>query len=315
MEERLRGIFGVCKMIERNKTKVSDKSVIIKMNGGLGNQMFQWAVGRMIETTTDFDVYLDMSYFKKGYARPYQLNVFKCEPKFVDDIGTKIKLGLIWAFRDFLHWEKTFGYTLYSEKSFNFDPGINKITEKTYIEGFFQSELYFKNIENLIREDFKFVTIPNEENNKTISKIMRGGPSISLHVRRGDYVTKEKNQEIYAQCSIDYYNRAVEHIAKTLDEEPVLYIFSDDMPWTRRNLKFPYKCIYVGHNKGKNSYEDMRLMTYCNHNIIANSSFSWWGAWLNENPTKIVVAPKKWFNDESIIQTDATPKEWVRLDN
>lgn len=303
-------------MIENEKKQMSKNSVIIKMNGGLGNQMFQWAVARMIETTTDMDVYLDMSYFKKKYARPYQLKVFKCEPKFVEGLWTKLKLALIWTFRDFLHWEKTFGYTLYSEKQFSFDNGINRITPNTYIEGFFQSDLYFNCIEAQIRDDFRYTVIPSEENNKMITKIMQNSPSIGIHVRRGDYVKKDKNVETYAQCSVEYYQRAVEYIVEQLDgKEPVLFFFSDDIPWARRNLKFPYKSIYVSHNKGKNSYEDMRLMTYCSHNIIANSSFSWWGAWLNDKPTKIVVAPKKWFNDDNIVQTDATPKEWIRLDN
>lgn len=301
-------------MTEDNK--ISSNCVIVKLNGGLGNQMFQWAIARMLETTTDLDAYLDMSYFKHGYARPYQLNVFNIEPKIVDDFVTKLKLALIWKLRKNVSSGKIFGYNLYSEKQFNFDNRINRITPNTYIEGFFQSELYFNCIETQLRNDFKYSIMPNEENSNMISRIMKNSPTISIHVRRGDYVKKEKNTETYAQCTLEYYKRAVDYIVKQLDgKEPTLYFFSDDIPWARRNLKFPYKSIYVTQNKGENSYEDMRLMSYCTHNIIANSSFSWWGAWLNDKPTKIVVAPEKWFNDDSIVQTDVVPKSWIRLEN
>lgn len=296
-----------------SENKMEKGRVILRLNGGLGNQMFQWALARMIEETTDMDVLLDMSYFRKRYARPYQLNVFRIEPKFVTGFWLKLKLDIIWAFRAISNWEKNFGITLYSEKQFNFDMDITKIAPDTYINGFFQSELYFKCVEAKIREDFRFEKSPDDENLKLINRIYSEN-SVAIHIRRGDYVEKKRYQEQYATCSIDYYTNAVEYIAKK-HPEPTLFVFSDDIKWVRHNLKLPYKTVYVSHNTGKNNYEDMRLMSVCKHNIIANSSFSWWGAWLNANPDKIVIAPKKWFNDESIIQTDVIPKTWVQLDN
>lgn len=290
-----------------------EEKFVIKLNGGLGNQMFQWALARMIAETTGMVPYLDMSYFKNRYARPYQLDIFKVEPKFVEGQWDKFKLDVIWSFRAFLHWEKTFEYTLFSEKQFNFDRGIQKIKPNTYILGFFQSEKYFKNVEALVRDDFEFIDLASEENVKMIRQI-KAGPSISLHIRRGDYVKKKRYQDAYATCSLDYYRRGVEHIVKSCPN-PTLFIFSDDIEWVKANLKLPYKSVYVSHNKGKKSFEDMRLMSHCQHNIIANSSFSWWGAWLNKNENKIVIAPQKWFNDDKIIQTDVIPQEWVRIEN
>ena len=287
--------------------------IIVKLNGGLGNQMFQWALARMIEETTDMDVFLDMSYFNHRYARPFELNIFKLESKFVEDFWTKLRLDIIWSMRAILKWEKTLGLILYSESKFNFDKNIHKIRANTFIEGFFQSELYFKCIEDQLREDFLFVKISDDKNNKLKQEICSKN-SISLHIRRGDYVQKKRYKNVYANCSLDYYRRGVEHIAQQYPE-PTIYVFSDDIPWVKMNLKLPYKVVYVSHNTGAKSYEDMRLMSACKHNIIANSSFSWWGAWLNSNPEKIVIAPQKWFNDDEIIQTDVIPEKWIRIEN
>lgn len=292
---------------------MGDNNVIIRLNGGLGNQMFQWAFAKMVQETTDMDVYLNMSYFKHSYARPYQLNIFRLEPKFVESFGTKLKLDIIWSLRAIVNGEKFLGYTLCSEKQFNFDPHIVKIKPNSYIEGFFQSELYFKWVENDLRNDFKF-DAPISNETKQIESRIRSTNSISLHIRRGDYVQKKRYKEVYAECTIEYYQRAVDYIAERYPE-PSLFIFSDDIAWVRKNLKIPYRSIYVSHNTGENSYEDMYLMSLCSHNIIANSSFSWWGAWLNNNKDKIVIAPEKWFNDDKIIQTDVIPKEWIRLAN
>lgn len=287
--------------------------IIVKLNGGLGNQMFQWALGRRIQVSTDMDVYLDMSYFENNYARPYQLNVFNLQPTFVKDPLTKLKLAVIWTFRDFLKGQNFFGITLYSEKHFHFDRNIARIRSNTYIEGFFQSELYFKAIENQLRADFDFKPTADIENERLISKISLLN-AVSLHIRRGDYVQKERYKNQYATCSLDYYKRGVEYIAQRYPN-PTLFIFSDDIDWAKKNLKLPYECVFVSHNKGEKSYEDMRLMSFCKHNIIANSSFSWWGAWLNNNQEKIVIAPQRWFNDTNIIQTDVIPQSWIRLEN
>jgi hypothetical protein len=118
--------------------------------------------------------------------------------------------------------------------------------------------------------------------------------AVSLHVRRGDYVHNSTNAATYEVCSLDYYRASIRHMAERI-QQPKFFIFSDDIAWVKNNLKIDFPHHYVDCNHGEESYNDMRLMSLCQHHIIANSSFSWWGAWLNPNREKIVIAPKNWF--------------------
>lgn len=290
---------------------------IVKLNGGLGNQMFQWALARAIEKRTNIKTLIDMSFFKKKYSRPYELGLFKLQPKFVEDFWTNIKLNLIWKLRKKLDGKRFCGINLYSEPHFEYDENILNLKPNTYIEGFFQSEKYFSDVEKELRNDFQFKSQPDEKNQELLEKIKETN-SISLHIRRGDYVQKKRYQDVYAACPLTYYEKGVEYIAKRLSNPTLfttLFIFSDDIEWVKENLKLPYESVYVSHNTGEKSFEDLRLMSECRHNIIANSSFSWWGAWLNNNKEKIVIAPERWFNDEKIVQTDVIPPSWIRLEN
>lgn len=295
-------------------SKPKQNNLIVRFNGGLGNQMFQWAFARAIETHTDIPTFMDMTFFKKNYSRPYELDIFALKAKKVEDFWANLKIEIIWKLRRKLKGKTFLGTYVYEEPHFEFDKEVFNVEPNTYIHGFFQSEKYFKNIENDIKEDFIFKSEPDEINQAHINKI-NSTNSISLHIRRGDYVQKKRYQDVYATCSLDYYKRGVEHIFKNTNETPTLFIFSDDKQWVKENLKLPFETVYVDNNSGAKSYEDMRLMSQCKHNIIANSSFSWWGAWLNNNKEKIVIAPQKWFNDSNIIQTDVIPESWIRLEN
>lgn len=286
---------------------------VVKFNGGLGNQMFQWAFARALEAKSGIKTSFDMSFFEKKYARPFELDIFNVNVDAVSDFCTKFKLAFIWKFRKKLNGKKFLGFNFYSEPHFEYDENLFELCPNTYIEGFFQSEKYFKDIENELRADFKFKDLPDEQNQQVIDKI-NSSNSVSLHIRRGDYVQKKRYQNLYATCSLDYYKRGVEYIAEKF-ENPTLFIFSDDIEWVKENLKLPYECVFVSHNSGAKSFEDMRLMSLCKHNVIANSSFSWWGAWLNNNQNKVVIAPQKWFNDEGINQTDVIPSDWIKLEN
>lgn len=288
-------------------------SNIVKYNGGLGNQMFQWAFGKALEARTGVKTIFDMSFFEKKYSRPYELDIFGVSSDVVEGLWTKFKLALIWNLRKKLKNKNVLGINFYSEAHFEFDENLFKVNPNTYIEGFFQSEEYFEQVRELVRVAFQFKSKPDSFNQHLIEQISNSN-SISLHIRRGDYVQKKRYQNLYATCSLDYYKRGVEYIAKSLDN-PTLFVFSDDPSWVKSNLDLPYECIFVSNNSGAKSYEDMRLMSICKHNVIANSSFSWWGAWLNNNPDKIVIAPKKWFNDYKINQSDVIPKDWIKLEN
>lgn len=286
---------------------------IVKFNGGLGNQMFQWAFGYALEKETGVKTFFDMSFFEKKYARPYELGIFSLKAKFVEDFWLKLKLQLIWKLRKKLINKSFLGLTFFPEPHFEYYKYAFKIKPNTYIEGFFQSEKYFKQCEAEIRGAFTFKTKPEKFNQYLIEQMSESN-SVSVHIRRGDYVQKKRYQEVYATCSLDYYKRGVDYIANKF-ETPKLFVFSDDIQWVKANWNLPYETVFIDNNSGDKSFEDMRLMSNCKHNIIANSSFSWWGAWLNNNKEKIVIAPKKWFNDARINQDDVIPSEWVRLDN
>jgi hypothetical protein len=162
-----------------------------------------------------------------------------------------------------------------------------------------------------IRKDFEFLE-PAKDRNAEVLEQIRHSFSISIHVRRGDYVTLAAASEFHGLMGPDYYKAGAEAILRGKNETPSFFVFSDDPEWCKENIKLPGEITYIDWNTGKNSFEDMRLMSNCKHHVIANSSFSWWGAWLNPSKEKIVVAPKQWFNDTSN-QTDIVPESWIRL--
>ena len=173
------------------------------------------------------------------------------------------------------------------------------------------SEQYFKDIEDIIRKELTIKT-PQTGKNKEIAEMILNTESVSLHIRRGDYVTDPANRELYSTCNLDYYARCFEYMANRL-KSPYVFVFSDDISWVKENLKSSFPLTFVDHNTGLTGYEDMRLMSQCKHNIIANSSFSWWGAWLNTNPEKIICAPKEFIRLWNFDTKDIVPDEWVKL--
>lgn len=162
-----------------------------------------------------------------------------------------------------------------------------------------------------ILEDFTFINMPNKRNQSVLNMIDSKN-SISIHVRRGDYVSNAATNKYHGLCDLGYYKKSIDYISKRV-ESPVYYIFSDDISWCKINLKIKGNVTYISHNNGDNSWEDMRLMSRCKHNIIANSSFSWWAAWLNTNLDKIVIAPRNWYKDLPRNMTDIIPSSWLTV--
>lgn len=177
-----------------------------------------------------------------------------------------------------------------------------------YYEGYFQHEKYFKHLREDILKSFS-LSVPLDEKNQTVLNKILETNSVSIHIRRGDYVHLEHVSKTHGTCSLDYYKKAVEYITKKV-ENPHFFIFSDDIDWVIKNFKIEYPFMVVDFNQEK-EYFDLNLMKNCKHNIIANSSFSWWGGWLNENPQKIVIAPKKWTLKKQ--KCDILPSGWVKL--
>ena len=294
--------------------------IIVKLMGGLGNQMFQYAMGRAFSLRTNTILKLDLGWFATSGSgdihRPYDLSNFNIIENIatVEDVNSLKacenrvcrKLRAITNRYVPLSWQSDI-----QEKYFHFDPAILSIKHDAYLSGYWQSERYFADFADVLRNDFTFRK-PLVAENKRLAEEMLEHNSVSIHIRRGDYVSIAKNASFYESCSLDYYYKG---LAKISERQPDLhvYVFSDDIEWAKQNLDVAYPITFINHNHGENAFEDMRLMSLCKHNIIANSSFSWWGAWLNQSPEKIVIAPERWFAQGSNDTRDLLPGSWVKL--
>ena len=280
--------------------------ITIKYSGGLGNQIFQYIFGLTKAKELDVDVDFDMSFFKKNPNRPYQMDIFGIEPA----VNKDFRIPLYWKLRRFIKTNKFFGLNIYQETAFVYEEKSEKITDDTFIEGFFQSAKYFD--ETFARN---VLTFKKEGSAKTqeIMERMKSENSVSIHIRRGDYVQKARYRNLYNQLTLEHYKNAVE-IIKNKVENPTFYIFSDDPDWVKENLKVE-NATYVSHNSGDDSWQDLMLMAHAKHNIIANSSFSYWGAMLNKNENKVVIAPEIWFteNKPDQLTKDIYPENWIKL--
>jgi hypothetical protein len=292
--------------------------IISHLIGGLGNQMFQYAASRALSLERDVPLYLDVQDFK-GYAlhNGYELSrVFNINTQLAGNAELKQVLG--WRayspIRKKLYrpqLSKFRGKRMFVDTQFSTWRQIKEVPNDCYLMGNWQTEHYFKDFQDAIRADFSF-RLPPAGRNAVLSEQISGDVAVSLHVRRGDYVANPTALAHHGLCSLNYYRQAIDHISARV-ANPVFYIFSDDIPWVRENLQIDYSCHYIDHNKGDESYNDMRLMSLCKHHIIANSSFSWWGAWLNARADKIVVAPQRWVLSD-FDTSDIVPAGWVKIE-
>jgi len=292
--------------------------VISHVVGGLGNQMFQYAVARELELARGLPMRLDVSSYDDYHLHHgFELKrVFCCQPEIAvsDDVRKILGWRAAPGMRRILaspSLSALRGKSFIVEPYFQYWPGIREVPDKVYLQGYWQSEKYFVDVTAVLRADFAFREKLSAINAEWAERISRCA-AVSLHIRRGDYVSDSRTHAAHGVCSIDYYHAAVSHIADRVDS-PVFFVFSDDIPWARANFDIDYPCHFIDHNRGTESYNDMRLMSLCRHHIIANSSFSWWGAWLNPDPDKIVIAPARWFLAVDRQLDDLFPQGWVRL--
>ena len=257
--------------------------MIVALQGGLGNQLFQYAFGRSVSIAKGEELFFKNQFGGAPHCK-YGL----------DDLHTKIQFG---------GPHPTY---LYSEGAFKYDTNVYNAPHGTFYNGFWQTEKYFN--ESIVREEIRMKTPMSAEGLKWAEKIAGAETSCFVHVRRGDYL-KEPHKSFHGNLDMNYYRRALELI----DPETSIFIFSDDLGWCRDNFKGA--CFYlVDHD---NAYESLFLMKLCHHAIIANSSFSWWAAWLgDEKLNRLVIAPEKWFSDSSGMQYgDVVPERWVKIPN
>jgi hypothetical protein len=293
--------------------------VIAEISGGLGNQMFQYAAARSLAIKLNAPLYLDLiGYeYKKddpfNTPRPFELDRF-CTS--FELLTPALRKQLIHAsrFQKLILLLKGQKPKWYKQKTFAYDNSWEQLEGPVYLSGLWQTEKYFINHADIIRKDFVF---KQPLDTKTISCLneIKNCNSVSVHFRRGDYVRTKEVNAFHGTPPVTYYQKAVQ---KILAEKPDsrFFVFSDDPEWVRENF-LPYypDSILVDWNNGTDSWKDMLLMQSCLHNIIANSSFSWWGAWLNQNPGKICIAPSPWFQhtDEFYTYDDVVPPNWKKI--
>ena len=285
--------------------------VIVKIIGGLGNQMFQYAYAKALQQK-GHEVKIDISAFETYKLHGgYQLN------KYNIDLDSSIKDENDKFYKNTFFYKvlRRFGMDLsrrIKEKSLLFDKKLLEIDDNSYLDGYFQCEKYFKDIREIILKQF---TINQDISNYTKeikNKIQNSQNSCSLHIRRGDFVNST-NINIHGACDIEYYKKAMKYLEEKV-ENINYFIFSDDIEWVKENLAIQ-NAIYIDSKEKRIPHEDIYLMSLCKNNIIANSSFSWWGAWINRNENKIVIAPKRWFADDKLENQskDIVCESWVKI--
>lgn len=277
--------------------------IYARLHGRLGNQMFQYAAARALATRLGV---------------PFTIDTRRALHK-GEGVLTRV-FDLDWAEPDTLppaQHERPVAYYLwrglklapriYREQGLAYNRAFETLPDGTYLHGYWQSEQYFSPIATEIRQAF-VPRHPMSAQNAEMAERIASGPSISLHVRRGDYLTVGA----HGLCDQFYYEAALARVAEGLDA-PTVYVFSDDPQWAKDNLPLPFEKVVVDFNGPDTDYEDLRLMSLCQHNVLANSSFSWWGAWLNSNPGKRVAGPKTWFSDPKLSNPEILPDGWLRI--
>lgn len=297
--------------------------IIIRVVGGIGNQMFQYALGCALSVKLTVPFKLDISCFDSHKIHNgFELDkVFNCEV----DIATKKDINKIleWQSSSFImkftsipFFSKLRKSSFVIEPHYHFWNGIENITDNSYLVGYWQSEKYFQDIKKIIIKDFTFKSSLKGKNIFYADLIQKQN-SVSIHVRRGDYIKSAKAYKTHGVCDIEYYDKALDIILKRVNS-PHFFVFSDEVEKAKYIIKSiikkaEYPFFFIDNNNGIDSYNDMRLMSMCKHNIIANSSFSWWAGWLNSNQDKIVIAPQRYINDNVYSTKDLLPLTWVKI--
>jgi hypothetical protein len=292
--------------------------------GGLGNQMFQYAFARSVSLKFNLPLCLDLSFLNRRdldhlpnfVYRNYDLSVFKFDHK---TEKSKKKLDNIVVIEEpHFHYDNNIFTSISKElypkkKLFHFLRFDNSSTKDILLEGYWQSPKYFNQFENIIRNDFTFnnqVHLIKDDRIHELLKKINNSNSVMLNVRRTDYL----KDDTYENLGIGYINSCISYM-NTIVDNPSYYIFSDDIEWCRENIHIPNMTIVDHSYKGEKFSIYLQLMSQCKHFIIPNSTFAWWAAWLNYSQSKIVIAPKKWFNEGSRIHDDKDliPDSWIRL--
>lgn len=282
--------------------------IAVRLIGGLGNQMFQYAAGRALAERLSTELLLDTRDFEHYELYDYGLHKFAINTP----VASPVQLARwpSWIRRGSRLLRRIGMHTRwYTELQFQYEAAWESIPDGTMIDGYFQSDRYFSGIAESLRSEFVPVALLSKQN-AHYAELARSCESVAIHVRRGDYVANLNTLKVHGVCSPAYFETAITYMRERL-ENPRFFVFSNDMAWARENLKLGDNAVFVTENE-RDPEIDIHLMAQCHHHIIANSSFSWWGAWLNPYESKIVIAPERWFS-KPIDTSDLIPQRWIRL--
>ena len=283
---------------------------VTALTGGLGNQMFQYAVGRALSARHSAPLLLDIRGLANDPLRRYALPSFRISAALATDADMPRELGRIGRRLHRLPRWLT-GNRRFVEQGFPFDPAIAALKPPVHLAGNWQSEKYFADQAELIRADFQLLE-PLTPDREAIASEIADRAVVSVHVRRGDYANNPATNAYHGTCEPDWYAKAQQLIEQQVSS-PAYVVFSDDPDWARTNLPFLAGALFVDPSTDGRDEQDMHLMARCHHHIIANSSFSWWGAWLNPRPDKVVIGPRQWFRSPKHDTRDLLPQDWIRL--
>lgn len=270
--------------------------IIADLTGGLGNQMFIYAAARAAALRHNVPLKLNIAGFVRYKLHHYALSNLNIQEDFAtaEDLTDILATGRIYR----------------EGNPYGFDRNVLETPPPMYLRGYFQSFRYVEPITDVIRSDFS-VRTPAEGQDATVLSMIAETNAVCLHVRRADYVSNPGTQQHHGICPREYYEGSLSHLRNRVG--PVtLFVFSDDIYWAQANLKLDAPTIFVGHNRADRNYEDLRLMSACRHFIIANSSFSWWAAWLGAAQDKVVYAPARWLN-HGLDTRDLIPPSWTQV--
>lgn len=282
-------------------------SLVVRIQGGLGNQMFQYATATSIAKKWRKHVTLDLRSYARDHLRSCRLlkwnvsasvasrQILARRPEWLAGISRRLQIP---------PWRQFF----YVEQSLAFDPCLGSTRAPFYLEGYFQSPSYFEDVRDILMAEFTPRDVLEPRNMALQERIARS-ESAAVHVRRTDYVDVKENLAKHGVCNLDYYQAAVKRLSGQVD---AWFVFSDDIEWCRANMVFPGRVEFVTGNTATPEM-DIHLMKLCKHVICANSSFSWWGAWLNANPGRVVIAPQRWFASTQFQAPDLLPSDWIRM--
>lgn len=288
--------------------------IVVRLMGGLGNQLFQYAAAKHLSVLNNAELYFDTSFFntktEDTTPRKFELDVFNIKYKLATDEmlnhfhgcefnSTELVLTKLLSFGKFKK---------YKFNEYGFDEHFLDLKGNYYVRGFFQSEKYFSSIKSIIREELIIDQEHLPADVPLVNQIKNTANAVSIHIRRGDYIRNLTSMDAHGICSKDYYVKSIKLLREKLGEDLHFYIFTDDPTWVRNEMNWEIDSTIVSDKK---PIEDFYLMSLCNHNIIANSTFSWWAAWLNENENKSIIVPKQWTNMLQTEKIELAPKNWI----